>query len=809
MYLMSGNKEKSRAAGLLGLLLVLSQPALGANEIRSADGGSWVRNLTPHAYADPFLEGDLYTGGYAVQPSAADVGKEADLFLVVKVGKRWYMHDGKAYVPWTEGRFDQLKPMLRKRLGSTEILPLLGEQVLYAADYSVYGGYRTTGGPFVYDPLPFRFTVQGSNSDGLLRFRSDAAMEAYLKSAMDSGSKQEPLQSGMPVTAFDSVSGATSRSSTTNLQVEGVDEADTVKLVDDTLFMLAGCEAGACLNAHRLDPASATSTALSSLTLDNAAQPDGMYLVDDPDSGSRSLVTLAGLNRFWAWFSIWGWSEGKTTLSFYDASQPADLTLQEQLKLDGALVASRRVGDTLYVVTRYSPALGDFRPYPVLREQEEANDAALEKATLPALLPTVTNADKESRPLIEATNCYLPASEVDRGSNPSIITISSISLQTRSVEHSACFMGDSETLYMTTSALYLATTSWDYGAVATDALVYSPEHSTTVHKFALADGGIVYRGSGEVEGHLGWEEDKKSFRMGENGDYLNVVTSVGDSWSGTSSTRLTVLKEAGGKLATVNSITGIGKPGEQLYAARFLGNRAYLVTFRLTDPLYVIDLSDQANPRIAGELEIPGYSDYLHPVSETLLLGIGKEAVAETVTGESGEPRGAWYQGVKLALFDVSNPAAPREIDGAVLGKRGTDSDVLWDHHAFTWLPPQGEEPARIAIPVRLHDRTPAWKEWDANDPSAWYDYTHTALYTFEVGALGITPTGRVIAQEAREDTGGKVSDDIIGIMPERLFAPMGAWYGDRSVLADDAVYYLNEGRVLGAFWGQDRNYAE
>lgn len=581
-----------------------------------------------------------------------------------------------------------------------------------------------------------------------------------------------------------------------------MDEADTVKLVDNTLFMLAGCEAGACLNVHSLDPASATSTGLSSLTLDNAAQPDGMYLVDDPDSGSRSLVTLAGLNRFWAWFSIWGWSEGKTTLSFYDASQPADLTMQEQLKLDGALVASRRVGDTLYVVTRYSPSLGDFYPYPVLREQEAANDAALEKATLPALLPTVTNADKESRPLIEAVNCYLPASEVDRGSNPSIITISSISLQTRSVEHSACFMGDSETLYMTTSALYLATTAWDYSAIATDALVYAPEHSTTVHKFAFDNGGIVYRGSGEVEGHLGWEEDKKSFRMGENGDYLNVVTSVGDSWSGNSSTRLTVLKEEGGKLAAVNSITGIGKPGEQLYAARFIGNRAYLVTFRLTDPLYVIDLSDQTNPRIAGELEIPGYSDYLHPVSENLLLGIGKEAVAEAVTGESGEPRGAWYQGVKLALFDVSNPAAPREIDGAVLGKRGTDSDVLWDHHAFTWLPPQGDEPARIAIPVRLHDRKPDWKGWDANDPSAWYDYTHTALYTFEVDALGITPAGRVIAQEAQED---KPDSDTVDVLPSRLFAPMGAWYGDRSVLADDAVYYLNEGRVLGAFWGEDK----
>jgi len=802
MYLMSANKEKSRAASVFALLAALSQPALAAPEVRSADGGTWIQNLTPHAYADIFLEGDRYTGGYTVHPAATDVGKEADLYLVVKAGKRWYMHDGRGYVPWTEGRLDLLKPMLRKPLGSIETLPMLGDQALYAGEYAVYGGYRPVGGALVYDKLPFRFSVQGSDTDGLLRFRSEAAMEAYLKDAMEAGSKSEQLRNEMPVFTLDSVSSAAGRTSTTNLQVDGVDEADTVKVVDDTLFMLAGCEAGACLDAHRLDPATASSSALSSLALDSAAQPDGLYLVDNPDSGARSLVTLAGLNRFWAWFSIWGWSEGKTTLTFYDASQPAALVLQEQLQLDGALVASRRVGDTLYVVTRYAPALGDFRPYPTLKEEQAANDAVLEQATLPQLLPTVTNADKASLPLVTADNCYLPASEVDRSSNPSIITISSISLQSRSVERSACFMGDSETLYMTTSALYLATTSWSYSVLETDALVYSPEHSTTVHKFALDAGDIVYRGSGEVEGHLGWEEDKKSFRMGENGDYLNVVTSIGDSWSGASSTRLTVLQEAGGRLAAVNSLEGIGKPGEQLYAARFLGNRAYLVTFRLTDPLYVIDLSDQANPRIAGELEIPGYSDYLHPVSESLLLGIGKEAVAETVNGDSGEPRGAWYQGVKLALFDVSNPAAPREIDSAVLGKRGTDSDVLWDHHAFTWLPPQGDEPARIAIPVRLHDRTPDWKEWDASDPASWYDYTHTALYTFEVDALGITPAGRVIGQEAGTDS------TTVDIMPTRLIAPMGAWYGDRSVLADDAVYYLHEGKVLGSFWGEDRNFA-
>jgi uncharacterized secreted protein with C-terminal beta-propeller domain len=99
----------------------------------------------------------------------------------------------------------------------------------------------------------------------------------------------------------------------------------------------------------------------------------------------------------------------------------------------------------------------------------------------------------------------------------------------------------------------------------------------------------------------------------------------------------------------------LGKPGEHLYASRFIGARGYLVTYRLTDPLYVLDLSDPGDPKMAGELHVEGYSDYLFPVSDTLLLGVGKDAV---VDGGAGDGRFAWYQGVKVSLIDVSEPAS-------------------------------------------------------------------------------------------------------------------------------------------------------
>jgi len=339
-------------------------------------------------------------------------------------------------------------------------------------------------------------------------------------------------------------------------------------------------------------------------------------------------------------------------------------------------------------------------------------------------------------------------------------------------------------------------------------LRYSPQHTTAIHKFALQDGGIAYRGSGSVKGHLGWDEGKKSFRMGENGAYLNVATSVGETWNDSSGTRLTVLRESGSrrKLETVSVIDGIGKPGEQLYAARFLGDRAYLVTFRTTDPLYVVDLSDQEHPEIAGELEIDGYSDYLHPLSENLLLGIGKDAVPDETSAAAGRVRGAWPQGVKIALFDVSDPADPREIDSLVLGKRGTESEVLWDHHAFSFVAAQGTEPARFAIPVRLHDTVPVWEGFKPDAPSAWYEYTHTALYSFEAGPQGVSQTGRIIADKSRG--GGSVPlprfGDTVTILPvDGLLVPWYRVYGERSVLKDDAVFYLYNGKVLGSMWGE------
>ena len=564
-----------------------------------------------------------------------------------------------------------------------------------------------------------------------------------------------------------------------------------VKTDGEFLYLLRPCGFENCVVTFRLDDAAGSAEAIGSFQPpteinDFSSATRSLYLVEDSPTGSDMLVTLSGSGNYYRWLDIWGWHSNELEIEFLDASDPANLSLSTRLVIDGNLISSRRIGDKLYVVTRYTPFIKGFVPYALDEESQQTNAQLTDAATLSTLLPKVDMPDTDPRDLIESQDCYIATSSIDGNQNPSIITVTTIPLGAPESFESTCFLGGTETVYMTTDALYLATTQNQYQLLAADSLVYDPEHKTAIHKFDLTGGGVAYSGSGEVRGHLGWSEDKRSFRMGaggDNGEYLNVVTSIGSTWNETSSTRLTVLKQEGSNLGTVDFIDGIGKPGEQLYAARFVDKRAYLVTFRVIDPLYVIDLSDQDNPSIAGELEIEGYSDYLHPVGDNLLLGFGKDAIPDDGSSDFGFTRGAWYQGVKISLFDVADPAAPTEINSLVFGKRGSESEILTDHHGISFLPATGTQPFVFAVPIQVNETVPDYQGFDPASPSAWYGFTNKGLYTFAVDANGVRNTGYIE---------GDSSNSLVEF-------PAYSPFGDRSVLTDSNVFYIHQGEVKSA----------
>ncbi len=202
----------------------------------------------------------------------------------------------------------------------------------------------------------------------------------------------------------------------------------------------------------------------------------------------------------------------------------------------------------------------------------------------------------------------------------------------------------------------------------------------------------------------------------------------------------------------------------------------------------MVDLTDPAAPFIAGELEIEGYSDYLGPIGENHLLGIGKGAIP--ADNPWGGERGAFATGVKVSLFDVSDPSSPKEVQSHEIGKRGTDSEALRDHHGITVQAATDEHPARLAFGINVADIQPSYND----GPRTWYEWRETGLFTFEINTganAGITQHGSMIV-ESRSNS--------------QRYGPN--LYGDRSVIVDDAVFYVHGNQVYGANWNSLMNFS-
>ena len=252
--------------------------------------------------------------------------------------------------------------------------------------------------------------------------------------------------------------------------------------------------------------------------------------------------------------------------------------------------------------------------------------------------------------------------------------------------------------------------------------------TTVIHKIAIKDGAITYVAKGEVPGTL-----DNQFSMDEYNNNLRLATTSSIYTQSGQYTYNNVFV-LDGKMTTIGSLTHIAEQ-ESIYSTRFIGDRLYMVTFKRIDPFFVIDLSTPETPKILGKLKIPGYSDYLHPYDATHIIGIGKE----TTTNEWG---GVSTSGVKLALFDVSDVANPKQLDKVQIGDAGSDSAALTDHHAFLF----DKAKNLLVIPVMAVTAYPVTKEdYYTTRPQVWY-----GAYVF-----GLTPqTGFTLRGTVQHGTG-------------------------------------------------------
>jgi uncharacterized secreted protein with C-terminal beta-propeller domain len=428
----------------------------------------------------------------------------------------------------------------------------------------------------------------------------------------------------------------------TNVQEQGVDEPDLVKTDGETIFAIAGDE------LHAVDASSGTPAEIGSLKLPERAEegafPEEFELLL---AGDRALVLATSYA-----------AEPRTLLAEIDVSDPTSMRTLNTMSVEGNYVSARLSGATARVVVSATPEL------PVA-----------ERGHGRAWLPSATVRDRVAgeRSRSRLFGCQ-QVSRAKRFSGVGMLSVLTLDLNRGLPEVDAdVVMSSGEIVYGSPESLYVATSRWVSPEASAERL---SSVDTEIHKFDVADPAATeYVASGRVEGYM-----LSQWSMSEHEGVLRVASTTEPPWvedapRGKSESFVTSLVSDAGRLVEVGRLGGLGED-ERIYAVRFIGELGYVVTFREVDPLYVVDLADPTAPALLGELKVPGYSAYLHPVGEGLLLGVGQAA---------NESTGA-TTGVQVSLFDVSDPANPVRRDVESLGP-DSYSEIEYDHHAFFHAP--------------------------------------------------------------------------------------------------------------------------
>ncbi|HET6951211.1 MAG TPA: beta-propeller domain-containing protein, partial [Acidimicrobiales bacterium] len=278
---------------------------------------------------------------------------------------------------------------------------------------------------------------------------------------------------------------------------------------------------------------------------------------------------------------------------------------------------------------------------------------------------------------------------------------------------------------------------------------------------------------GNVDGYV-----LNQFAMSEQDGILRVATTRDPVGDDDSESAVTTFERREDKLVKLGEVAGLGK-GERIFGVRFLGDVGYVVTFRQTDPLYTVDLSDPAAPAVTGELKILGYSAYLHPIGDGRLIGVGQDATEE-----------GRQLGTQVALFDVRDAAAPTRVAQAVIPDASSEAE--WDHHAFLWWPDTG----LVAVPVSTYTEAAAFSgligfgvDVDGGTIGEIGRITHPPIAAVGIGDEPIPPP--VLPTEPGSGSGSGSDGDSGIVAPEDLSYPDPIV---RSLVVGDRLWTLSSG---------------
>jgi hypothetical protein len=482
----------------------------------------------------------------------------------------------------------------------------------------------------------------------------------------------------------------------TNVQEAGVDEPDVAKTDGSHAYVLDGRDL-VVTDVSGADPVEA-----GRLELPRSLRHAELLLVGD------RVVLLSSAMPSWEGPIIlldtsYPAGPSTTVMTVVDVADPSAMSVLSRRVVDGNLLAAREHDGTVRVVIGSQPALDLVQPGrrwdlprrerrttdPLTRAQAlSENRRIIRAADAQAFLPQQRVDGGASQPLLDCADVTHP----DDASGLGALTVLTLDPADPSAVESTAVSASGDQVYASTDRLYVATTAGGWWSWRGDDR--SRTVTTEVHAFDLTGADTTYVASGEVSGYV---QDRWSFS--EHEGLLRVATTEEGRSRPVRST-VTVLEEDGTRLDTVGSVSGLGE-GDQIESVRWFDDVAIVVTFRQIDPLYTVDLSDPAAPAVLGELKIPGFSAYLHPVGDDLLLGIGQDATDIGRTTRS-----------QASSFDISDLADPTRLTALGLG-RHRYSAVEDDPRAFTYLPEQrialvpvdgwGRDGTRLAA-LRVHE---------------------------------------------------------------------------------------------------------
>ena len=600
-------------------------------------------------------------------------------------------------------------------------------------------GFGNDGFPGLFDDRVFEASAQED---------APAATEAASTNTVSTGKASVPTAE----LATSEGGGGDGTYSTTNVQVDGVDEPDIVKNDGDRIIAIAGEV------LHYIDIAEdgVTGTKRGSVAL-NGQNGSYTYGHEIFLAGDRAFVFAQG--DFYGGYAEPAFTDAEadfveiapapedepipvepdfpiggpvgpdsylgpqTLIIEVDLSNPAAPAVVNTMSIDGRYISARSIGDTARIVVTSPPQdLGFLYPSNPGTEQkaEETNREVVRNSTEKDWLPEFridrNDGSAEEGQLVDCASVFAPA-EFGGFDMLSIVTLD-LGADLAAPTGTSSVMATGDTVYASQDRMYVSTNIWT--PTINDQI--SENYQTAIHRFSIAGPGAArYEASGSVEGHL-----LNQFSMNDRDGVFFVATTKGAPWTESSESQIVSMEVNGDQLEQIGSVGGLGL-GERIFSVRYVDDTAYVVTFRQVDPFYVIDLSDPRNMVVQGELKIPGFSNYLHPISNDLVIGVGQDATDDGRT-----------TGTKVSLFDVSDPTNPREIDVWTLPNGF--SDAQFDHRAFLWWGPTNT----AVLPLQS------------------YRDQFAGAIVLNVTADGITEQGRISHVEDDDTPNGQTDCEVV-----------------------------------------------